>query len=437
MIDPRVRAAPGERRLVRTQPTGHRWLPFGLVALTLILATAGCDRATTPRQVALGPTMTATPAGTSRTGTPRAFTSATGTPRVTSTVPVSPGAKRAHRRLTPSQLKKYRPNELGYIPVLEYHAITTDPAKEAQFVRLASDLRADLTWLYKHDFHVISMASFVRNRITAPPGKHPVVLTFDDAQSSQFLFVRDKHGKLVPDPDTAVGVLEAFFTRHPDFGRGGFFAILPDNCFAVPDHEDQMKYCDRKLKWLVDHGYEVGNHTLGHQDLLDVSDAEFKRQIAENILWLEKHAPKNLGTVIAMPYGNYPQKGVHDAQRQMMEDGFTYKGRKFKLEGALMVGSEPSVSPSSELWDPIWIPRIQAADAVLSVWFNEFENGDVILFTSDGNPETVTIPNPVPRLIREEINPDLIRRSGKTLVRYTPPRADHRTRGQPGHIASS
>jgi hypothetical protein len=138
-----------------------------------------------------------------------------------------------------------------------------------------------------------------------------------------------------------------------------------------------------------------------------------------------------------MPYGNYPKKGLHDAQRKMMREGFTYKGRKFKLEGALMVGSEPSVSPSSELWDPIWIPRIQAADAVLSVWFNEFENGDVILFTSDGNPETVTIPNPVPRLIREEINPDLIRRSGKTLVRYTPPRADHRTRGQPGHIASS
>lgn len=421
---------------MRIQFAGLRWLPFGLVVLALLLATAGCDRATTTREVALAPN-TATAASTSQVNTPHAFTSHPATPRAATTPPASPPAKPKHHQLTPAELKKYRPNELGYIPVLEYHAITTDPAKEAQFVRLASDLRADLKWLYEHDFYVISMASFVRNQITAPPGRHPVVLTFDDSQSSQFLFVRDKHGTLVPDPNTAVGILEAFFTRHPAFGRGGFFAVLPDNCFAVPDHEEQMKYCDRKLKWLVDHGYEVGNHTLGHQDLLDVSDAEFRRQIAGNILWLEKHAPKNLGTVIAMPYGNYPKKGVHDAQRKMMRDGFTYKGRKFKLEAALMVGSEPSVSPSSEIWDPIWIPRIQAANAVLSVWFNEFEEGDVILFTSDGNPDTVTIPNPVPRLIRQEINPDLIRHRGKALIRYKPPRAEDRTRGAPGHIAPS
>lgn len=54
-----------------------------------------------------------------------------------------------------------------------------------------------------------------------------------------------------------------------------------------------------------------------------------------------------------MPCGNYPNKGVHDAERRKTNDGFTHKGRDSILEGAPMIGSEPSVSPSSETCEPL------------------------------------------------------------------------------------
>jgi peptidoglycan/xylan/chitin deacetylase (PgdA/CDA1 family) len=310
------------------------------------------------------------------------------------------------------------PNELGYIPVLEYHVFTSDPAAEDQFTRPLDDFLADLQWLYEHNFYVIPLADFVRNDIKSPRGKHPVVLTFDDSTSSQFLFVRDGNGELVPDPTSAVGMMERFFAAHPDFGRGGFFAVLPYNCFSIPDHEDQADLCDQKLAWLNDHGYEVGNHTMTHANLGDLDDETFRSEIGGAIQWLDEHAPSHKGQMLVMPYGRYPDRDLHPEQREMLENGFEYEGRTYQIEAAFMVGADPSPSPSSTLWDPIYIPRIQAFDDELARWFPRMESGDVVLYTGDGNPDTISVPDPLPPLLESEFDPNLIAASGKTLTQY-------------------
>jgi len=87
--------------------------------------------------------------------------------------------------LTPDQLRDHRPNGLGWVPVIEYHVITTDESTEADpFVRTADHLREDLQWLYDHGFYVITTREFIENRIAAPVGKRPVILSFDDGHFS-------------------------------------------------------------------------------------------------------------------------------------------------------------------------------------------------------------------------------------------------------------
>jgi peptidoglycan/xylan/chitin deacetylase (PgdA/CDA1 family) len=324
--------------------------------------------------------------------------------------------------LTPKQLKAMQPNELGLVPVLEYHVITTNPAEEAQFVRTADDFRADLQWLYDHDFYVVTMREFVTNTIAAPAGKRPVLLTFDDGTSSQFRFLKNTKGELVPDPDTAVGILEAFFAKHPDFGHTAHFAILPYNCFAVPD-ADQMPYCDQKVRWLVDHGYEIGNHTMTHINLTDISTDTFIEEVGGAMLWARDRVgdiPANMSDVITLPYGSVPDKDLHADQRQLMKEGFWYQGQPFYVTAALLVGANPSVSPASTRWDPLWVPRIQMFDSEVEKWFGAFERGEVPLYVSDGNPTTITVPAPLPAALEGDLDGAALGAKGKTVLQYDP-----------------
>lgn len=324
--------------------------------------------------------------------------------------------------LTSQELVDHAPNELGVIPVMQYHLFTTDPAAENQFTRTIDDFRADLQWLYDNNFYVISMADFVRNEISAPPGKHPVVLTFDDATPGQFRLIEQEDGSLLVDPNSAVGVMEEFFRTYDDFGRGGFFALLYFNCFGGDIEPDQAPYCHRKLEWLALNGYEIGHHTWDHQDLLNVTDEEFQYQIGELWQWIEEHVPAEGArpSMLVMPYGNYPDRELHQEQRRMMREGIPYGGEVYLLEGAFMVGAEPAPSPSSTEWDHIWIPRIQVFDDEMARWLPAMESGDVILYTSDGNPDTITVPDPLPGLLDGTLDPDLIAASGKTLIQYDP-----------------
>ena len=362
---------------------------------TLPGGVGGEPSAATP--IAAGPARPATPEG----GTPALAAHQAGTARI------------------PLDLARHRPNEAGLIPILEYHAFTTDPAREDQFTHLVGDLRDHLVWLHAHGFYVVPLRDVLLNRVAAPPGKHPVALTFDDSTAGQFRFLVGPDGTLVPDPNSAVGVMEEVFAAHPDLGRGGHFAVLPSNCFHFPDEPDQEPYCDDKLRWLVDHGYEVGNHTLTHADLSAVDDEHFRREIASAMAWIRERIPEGSSEdILTMPFGAYPHADVDTAQWAMLRDGFTYEGQTFTVVGALMVGSEPAYPPGSRVWDPHQVPRVQMADAVVAYWWDLFETQPEILYTSDGDPDTVTVPKALPTRLDGTFDPAQAEADGKTVVRY-------------------
>ncbi len=150
---------------------------------------------------------------------------------------------------------------------------------------------------------------------------------------------------------------------------------------------------------------------------------------AGQIQALQEYDPRVTADIIAMPFGDYPKKG-NESQREMLRNGFTYDGRDYLMLGALMVGSEPTVAPVSTEWDKIYIPRIQAwgrgaqekfPDALgeafsLDDWFDIFESEPERLYASDGDPNTITIPEVLPPSLEGTF--DEAKAEGKEVIRY-------------------
>jgi peptidoglycan/xylan/chitin deacetylase (PgdA/CDA1 family) len=331
-------------------------------------------------------------------------------------------------RLSLDDQLRLKPNELGYIPILMYHGFTKDPAKRDNWTVTYDEFRGDLTWLWEHNFYIVSIDNMLHNEISAPPGKHPVVLTFDDASSGQFRLLKDAKGSYTPDPNTAVGVMEKFFADHPDFGRGSFFALLPYNCFH---HDGEQTTCEERLTWLADHGYEIGNHTYEHQELDNVSDEELMRQVALTVDFINERVTgaANQSRVLVLPYGSWPQ----DWQVAMLQDGFVYGGQTYNVSAIVTVVGGVSPSPSSSDWSRWNIHRFNADRETWGLWQERIEQGDVTLFTSDGNPATVTIPDPIPADLADAYDPEWASAYDMEVIRYElPGDADTAVKGRTG-----
>lgn len=341
------------------------------------------------------------------------------TPIVTKTV-----ESRVGDRLTAAERFQSRPNELGLIPILMYHMyheIVPTGTTDDGYTRTVVEFRRDLGLLYELGYYVVPLRDIVADEIRAPLGKHPVALTFDDGTANHMRYLVGANGSISIDPESAIGVLEAFFAEYPDFGRGGYFAVPPETCFdwqKAGAEPDQTPYCAQKLRWLLDHGYEVGNHTVDHGDLLDLDDDAFMNEVGGGWLGLAELVPELEPDILAMPYGNYPDSEAHPGQRQMLREGFLYQGVRVSIAGALMVGAEPTVSPSSTGWDPLFIARIRAYDGELgsTEWLYRLAEEPSSLYTSDGDSATITLPVP----LEDDLDRTRAERAGKQIVAYDP-----------------
>jgi peptidoglycan/xylan/chitin deacetylase (PgdA/CDA1 family) len=282
-------------------------------------------------------------------------------------------------------------NELGRFMILEYHRIDYP---EERWTRTPENFRRDLETLYARGYRLQSLTALLDGRITVPAGTTPVVLTFDDSSPGQFRYV-ERSGTVEIDPKSGVGVLEAFLKEKPDFGRAGTFFVLPgaskpNRLFDQPDH------AGRKLRWLVDNGYEIGNHTLWHANLGKYDEAVVRAQLAEAQVWVQRHVPEYRLRTLALPHGVYPR----DLGWAVSGNA---KGTAYRHEAILMVAGGAAPSPFSVKFDPLRLQRIQAVERDLKEWFTHFEKNPADRFVSDGDPATVTIP----ASLRERLKPNL------------------------------
>jgi peptidoglycan/xylan/chitin deacetylase (PgdA/CDA1 family) len=392
--------------------------------LPLLAACGGKKSATATRPAAqqpnAAPTPTQIPAETTSADTPTKTPAHAATKSATSAAPTDTPAPTdapatatpdAGHILTADELQQFKPNELGQVPILEYHQIGPNPA---QFERTPDQFRGDLQWLYDNNFQIVSLKAFRNNEIDIPAGKKAVVLSFDDSSAGQFRVSANADGSLAIDPDCAIGIIETFYGQHPDFGRGGVFAVLPQQLFdwsGETDESDQTQFRVDKLQWLVANGYELANHTYDHVDLSTLSDDEVMDELAKANDAIEQIAPGASVPTITLPYGMYPDGGDDTLLR-----GFDRNGKTYAWNCALEVGADPAVNPISNVFDPYAVARIQAFDDELTKWKGVFADNPGILYVSDGNPNTVTIPNELHAWLVDTLDESKL--NGKQLIRY-------------------
>jgi hypothetical protein len=199
--------------------------------------------------------------------------------------------------------------------------------------------------------------------------------------------------------------------------------MVPGNKFSWPAN-DQDEHFDWKVQWLIDNGYEIGNHTTSHRDLLEVDDEHFMWTISDPMVWADDFMgaehPLNASRVLTLPFGIGPTETTQPHKLKMLREGFTYEGQEFQLTGVLELAGGSSEVPWSLEWDPYSIPRLPVQDDVVELFREVHLEGENPYYTSDGNVDTVTIPWPLPQAQWGKLNVDAVHNAGKTLVKYNP-----------------
>jgi hypothetical protein len=279
-----------------------------------------------------------------------------------------------------ADLNRLKVNELGSVMVLEYHNI----GEEGRWSRSPENFRKDLETLYNEGYRCISLKDFVQNNIKVAAGFTPVVFTFDDSTISQFRYIMEGN-KPVIDPDCAVGIMEEFSRQHPDFNMTATFYVLP-SLFG------QDEYIEQKLKYLVEHGYDIGNHTYTHPALASISREKAVEEIARGIEMVRAYLPNYEMLSIALPLGSEPK-----------DPSILVSGKSGEIEYnficSLLVGAYPSPSPVDYNFNPMRMPRVQALALSLDsgrcgseAWLQYFRENPERRYISDGDPQTVTVP---------------------------------------------
>lgn len=274
-------------------------------------------------------------------------------------------------------------NEIGQVMILEYHLIGKP---EGEWRRTPENFRRDLDMLLQNGYYPVALQDYLANRMDVPAGKTPVVITFDDSSEGQFRYVK-RNGRLVVDPDCAVGIMEQFTREHPEFPARATFFVLPAidpklRLFGQPE------YVARKIRYLVKRGYEIGNHTYWHQNLAKASREEVQRQLALAEKAIQEFQPGYRLRSLALPFGAAP------SDRSLLQTG-EYEGHRYRINAALLVGSGPAPAPIHKAHDPMRLPRIQAGDHVFGPAFyvQYFAKHPERRYISDGSVAVISIPS--------------------------------------------
>lgn len=283
------------------------------------------------------------------------------------------------------------PNEMGSVMILMYHEIGKT---ESIWSRKLTSFRNDLETLYTLNYRPVSLKELVQNEISTPKGFTPIVLTFDDGTKGQFRVIIENGQKAI-DPKSAVGILEAFGEVHPDFPIKATFFLHGRTPFYQPD------LVAFKLNYLVEHGYDIGNHSTHHQNLAraDMQSAtRIQRALGNQSIFLRNmlglHHPEYQIDTLALCYGARPKVA---RLWPYLVAGIS-RGEQYRHIAILNVGAGPSFSPAHKRFDALSLPRIRASDKLHGVakgihhWIDYFNRNPQERYVSDGDVATLTLP---------------------------------------------
>jgi peptidoglycan/xylan/chitin deacetylase (PgdA/CDA1 family) len=147
------------------------------------------------------------------------------------------------------------------------------------------------------------------------------------------------------------GLLE-FKKKYPDYGVTATF-FVNSSLFM------QDKYNNKILNWLVNNGYDIGNHTMSHCDFRNIKSEKVKEEVGGLYQILEGIIPDNYVSIVALPFGS-PYSRSHGNYENILNGN--YLGFDYQTKAALRVGWEAETSCFNKDFDATYLKRIRAYD---------------------------------------------------------------------------
>lgn len=284
-------------------------------------------------------------------------------------------------------------NELGDVPIMMYHGIhnitdneyTGGNIDKDGYQRTKEAFIEDLEFYYNSGYRMIRLQDYVNGIIDVEAGLSPIILTFDDGLENNIKVTGlDENGDIIIDPNSAVGVLEDFKKKYPDFNVTATF-------FVNGGLFQQSEYNEKILNWLVDNGYDIGNHSYSHADFTTISKEKAVQEIGSVYNLLDKYIPGKYVNIVALPFGS-PYDKDHSNFEAILNG--IYNGNEYETESTLRVGWMPETSPFNLNFDKTFLKRVRAWDDNGNDWDikKSFEYLENTRYISDGDKDTITVP---------------------------------------------
>ena len=290
-------------------------------------------------------------------------------------------------------------NELNSVPILMYHRIYEKTNAETSYTggnvdkdgynRTSEAFEADLRSFYQQGYRMMRLTDFVDGNIDVEFGYSPLILTFDDGIRDVVLLGWEADGTPLFDPSCAIGILEKIKAEYPDYNVTATFFV---NSQLFENGEEN----DRKvMKWMVDNGYDIGNHTKDHAKLGDCNADEIEKQVGYIYKLLDDIIPGQYVNIVALPYGSPESMGPDKPKYDRIFSG-TYDGFNYTSKASLLCAWTRSYSPFVRDYNNTAIRRIRAYDNNGKEWdiemnFEQLNNGK--RYISDGEPDTIVFPS--------------------------------------------
>lgn len=290
----------------------------------------------------------------------------------------------------------FKPNEMGDIMILMYHDLIENDEEEGPYSRTFANFEKDMMTLIQWGYQPITMRDLVSGNIDLPLGVSPVVITFDDGHESDIAF--EEGGSL--SRKSAVGILEALGKDYPKFKPTATFYLNGPRAFG------DWEYDPKKIEYLLDHGYEIGNHTSNHENLSEISLDQAKEEILSQARRLEEYTGSKQFS-FALPFGE-----KFDNYEETIRSGWL---GDYEMLSSVNVGWSPIVSFYSKDFNPLNLNRITCGEDEfeLSYWLNEL-NESPDRYVSDGVRAVITLPESR----YEEVDQTKIRNLNKRVILY-------------------
>lgn len=284
-------------------------------------------------------------------------------------------------------------NELGDVPIMMYHGIhnitdneyTGGNVDKDGYQRTKEAFIEDLEFYYNSGYRMIRLQDYVNGILDVEAGLSPIILTFDDGLENNIKVTGlDENGNIIIDPNSAVGVLEDFKKKYPDFNVTATF-------FVNGGLFQQSEYNEKILNWLVDNGYDIGNHSYSHADFTTISKEKSVQEIGSVYNLLDKYIPGKYVNIVALPFGS-PYDKDHSNFEAILNG--IYNGNEYETESTLRVGWMPETSPFNLNFDKTFLKRVRAWDDNGNDWDikKSFEYLENTRYISDGDKDTITVP---------------------------------------------